>query len=184
MFDRRACLLCAAVLLSSMIVPIAWAQSGTKVRTLPGTKPLTITQPLDEVMVAGIDRFALRELKASVARRAQYWNRDYSSAAAYTKSVAANRELFREIIGVVDPREPAAGFELLATTTDKALVAETAGYSAYAVRWPVLDGVTGEGLLLQPKGKIARAIRVGLNPIAPRRIGFDFISSRSNSRID
>jgi hypothetical protein len=27
---------------------------------LPGTKPLTIEQPLDEVMVAGISRFALR----------------------------------------------------------------------------------------------------------------------------
>ena len=32
-----------------------------------------------------------------------------------------------------------------------ALLAETAGFKVYQVRWPVLEGVHGEGLLLEPK---------------------------------
>ena len=44
---------------------------------LPGTKPLTIDKPLDEVMVAGISRFALRALQQSPLRRDALWARDY-----------------------------------------------------------------------------------------------------------
>ena len=33
---------------------------------------------------------------------------------------------------------------------DSALVAETDSYRIYQVRWPVLEGVFGEGLLLEP----------------------------------
>ena len=43
--------------------------------------------------------------------------------------------------------------ELVATLTQPALVAETASIEVFAVRWPVLRGVDGEGLLLEPKGK-------------------------------
>src|SRR5439155_19147263 len=32
--------------------------------------------------------------------------------------------------------------------------AETDLYKVYAIRWPVFEGVDGEGLLLEPKGKI------------------------------
>jgi hypothetical protein len=50
---------------------------------LPGTAPLTIQQPLDEVMVEGLDRFCLRELAASREGRAARWNRDFANAQAY-----------------------------------------------------------------------------------------------------
>jgi dienelactone hydrolase len=36
-----------------------------------------------------------------------------------------------------------------------ALVAETDGYRVWQVRWPVLEGVFGEGLILEPNGKPA-----------------------------
>ncbi|MFA6546758.1 MAG: hypothetical protein WCS99_20240, partial [Limisphaerales bacterium] len=42
-----------------------------------------------------------------------------------------------------------------------AVVAETPGFTVFSVRWPVLDGVTGEGLLLEPKSA-ARAQIVAL----------------------
>src|SRR5260370_19811514 len=76
----------------------AWADP------LPGTKPLVIDQPLDVIMVDGIDRFALRETALSVASRAALWNRDYSSREAYEKSAAPNREHLRAILGAVDRR--------------------------------------------------------------------------------
>ena len=41
-----------------------------------------------------------------------------------------------------------------ATTTAPALVAEDDTFRVYQVRWPVLEGVHGEGLLLEPKGEV------------------------------
>src|SRR5262249_25246248 len=94
-----------------------------------------------------------RELAALVKKRAHYWKPEYSSPEAYTKSVAPYRERLKKILGVVDPRVPKVEMEYLATTDQSALVAEGKDYKVYAVRWPVLDGVDGEGLLLEPKSK-------------------------------
>ena len=124
---------------------------------LPGTKVLTETRPLDEVMVDGIDRFCLREIKAARDNREQHWNRDFSSVEAYQKSIAGNRERFREYIGAVDPRVTAASpntfsFETLDSIERSSVVARSNDVTVYAVRWQVLDGVTAEGLLLRPEG--------------------------------
>ncbi|HEY3964624.1 MAG TPA: hypothetical protein VGM05_08760 [Planctomycetaceae bacterium] len=118
--------------------------------TLPGTKPLTIEQPLDVIMVDGIDRFALREIAASVRNRESLWKRDYSSRAAYEQSVTANREHLRTILGAIDGRVSARAIELIGTNFQPPLVARGPHYNVLAVRWQVLDGVTAEGLLLQP----------------------------------
>lgn len=123
---------------------------------LPGTAPLTIQQPLDEVMVAGLHRFCLRELAASRESRGTRWNRDVSSAQAYAASVASNRERFRKAIGAVDPRLTADPmnshrFELVSALDRSSVVARSPLVTVHAVRWQVLDGVSGEGLLLVPE---------------------------------
>ena len=144
--------LSARLVFVCLAIPCALIQSlAAADKTLPGTKPLTIKAPLDEVMVSGIDQFALRELEGSADRRAARWKRDYSSHEAYTKSVAENRQRFRTIIGAVDQRVSSPRIELIATTDTDSVVATHAGYTVRAVRWQVLDGVTAEGLLLQPK---------------------------------
>ncbi|MFN6108608.1 MAG: hypothetical protein ACK5EA_29655, partial [Planctomycetaceae bacterium] len=89
-------LVCCAWLLLAPLASLGWPQSGAP---LPGTKKLELDKPLDEVMVDGIDRFALREIAEGVAKRASYWKRNYSSPAAYEQSIAANREHLREILG-------------------------------------------------------------------------------------
>ncbi len=128
---------------------------------LAGTSLLEGTQPLDLQMIEGIDRFALREIERSRTSRESRWDRDYSSTEAYEKSIAANRERFRIIIGAVDPRVEAKGLEFIATTTQDSLVAENALFSIHAVRWPVLTGVTAEGLFLKPKTQaIARVVAI------------------------
>jgi hypothetical protein len=127
---------------------------------LPGTEPLVMDQPLDVVMVDGIDRFCLREIAASAAKRAQYWKPDYTSHEAYRKSVEPNRERLKTILGVVDARVATRGLELL-TTVDQpsSIVAENDTYTVHRVRWAVLEGVTGEGLFLKPKKPaVARVI--------------------------
>ncbi|NBR87301.1 MAG: hypothetical protein EBS84_03260 [Proteobacteria bacterium] len=118
---------------------------------LPGTQPLTREGDFSEQMVAGIQKFLLRETENSIAARAQLWARDRSSPEAYAKSVEPNRQHLAKILGVVDPRIPFKALEFIATTRDSAILAETPQFKVFAVRWPVLDGVTGEGLLLEPK---------------------------------
>ncbi|MDB5308454.1 MAG: putative dienelactone hydrolase [Gemmataceae bacterium] len=120
---------------------------------LPGTKPLTAEGDLSRKMLDGAHRFAERAIERSVQSRAKLWNRDPSSRAAYERSVQANRERFQKMIGVVDRRVPAA-MERFGDDDNPALVAETGSFRVYQVRWPVLDGVRGEGLLLEPTGPV------------------------------
>jgi dienelactone hydrolase len=128
---------------------------------LPGTRPLTRQGDLSAQMVEGIDKFLMRETERSAAERPRLWQRNFSSREAYAKSVAPNRAHFRNFIGAVDARVPAVALEYIATTAEPSLVAETDRYTIHAVRWPVFEGVFGEGLLLEPKGPlVARVVAV------------------------
>ncbi len=118
---------------------------------LPGTAPLTWPDTdLSGRLMDGAHRFVERKIDESEGRRAAHWSRDFSSAAAYERSVAPNRERLRAIIGVVDTRLPPA-MERYGDDVRPALVAETPRYRVFQVRWPVLEGVWGAGLLVQPK---------------------------------
>jgi dienelactone hydrolase len=119
--------------------------------SLPGTKPLTEDGDLAAKMVAGIDKHLMRELDASVKKRQEFWKPEFSSPEAYTKSVEPNRERLRKILGIVDKRLPVTELEYVSSTNHPALVAETDDYKVFAIRWPVFEGVDGEGLLLEPK---------------------------------
>jgi hypothetical protein len=79
---------------------------------LPGTAPLETQGDLAEQMVAGIDRFLLREIDASVDKRARHWKRDFSSREAYDKSVAPNRARLAKIIGAHEVRTECDDLEL------------------------------------------------------------------------
>ena len=122
-------------------------------QTLPGTKPLAMKGDPARQMLDGIDRYLTRATAASVVQRKDYWKPDYSSAGAYARSVQPNRDRFKKIIGAVDARSPIKELEYVGGTSQEAVVAQTKKYTVYAVRWPVLPGVYGEGLLLEPKGK-------------------------------
>ena len=74
---------------------------------LPGTKPLTMTGDITSELVAGVDRFLLKQIDESAAKREKYWKRDFSSPAAYQASVEPNRKRLAHILGVRDARVPA-----------------------------------------------------------------------------
>src|ERR1051325_9988531 len=84
--NSSRCAMALATLLATLVTPLFAAD------TLPGTQSLTLTGDLSAQMVAGIDRFLDRELEASVAKRAEFWKRDFTSPDAYEKSAAPNRE--------------------------------------------------------------------------------------------
>ena len=103
-------------------------------QSLPDTEPLTTNADISSEMVAGIDSFLMRELEA-----------------ARTAPVSAgNRERFRHIIGLKDRRVPFDSPSLLSTLASSSLIAKTSSFEVHRVSWPVLDGVTAEGLLLKP----------------------------------
>ena len=46
---------------------------------LPGSRPLKLEGDIPSQLVAGVDRFLLRHLEASIDRRAAHWKRDLAS---------------------------------------------------------------------------------------------------------
>lgn len=117
---------------------------------LPGTEAFTMEGDIAAAMVAGIHGYLKQRTDASVTTRQQQWHQDFSSSKAYELSVAPNRERFAKVIGLIDRRLPSPVPSLDVRLGDDAVVASGEGYKVYAVRWPVLAGVDGEGLLLEP----------------------------------
>jgi len=149
------------LVIAGLLLAVSEESAMSAQRELPGTRPLEMTGDLAAQMVAGLREFMLKHIDASVTSREKLWQRDFSSPEAYTRSVAPNRERFKAYIGAVDPRVAFDGIELVATMASPAMVAEGAGYTVHAARWPVLDGVDAEGLLLQPKGEpVARVVAI------------------------
>jgi dienelactone hydrolase len=143
---------CGLALLFACVSALALAGPAEPL-PLPGTRPLTEDGDLSKAMLDGLHRFTERKLDASVQTRAKRWNRDSSSRDAYERSVEANRASFKRVIGVVDPRLPVT-LERFGDDRAPALVAQGDCFRAYQVRWPVLEGVHGEGLLLEPAGGV------------------------------
>lgn len=71
---------------------------------LAGTAPLTWDGDIPLRMIDDLHAFADRETAASVARRAQHWNRDFTSRTAYEKSIAPNRARLAKYLGVTEKR--------------------------------------------------------------------------------
>ena len=126
---------------------------------LAGTAPLTMEGDLSAQMIAGIARFLERQTGAAAAQREQFWKPELSGdRSAYERSVQSNRERFAVMIGVIDPRVADSDVEYVGSVSVPSKVAETDRFTAYAVRWPALAGVYGEGLLLQPKATVGARV--------------------------
>ncbi len=117
------------------------------------TAPLTIEGDIASHLVAGVDRFLLRELSDSVAQRGRHWQRDFTSHTAYAKSVEPNRQRLAHIIGLRDERVAFEGLTLASTTAGSALAGQTERITIRAVHWPAFGDVTATGLLLEPRGR-------------------------------
>ena len=121
--------------------------------SLPGTQPLTVEGDLAMKMVDGIHAFLDRKLQAVEKERDQLWDR-----MDRIQFVAESRQRFRKIIGAVDNRVSIKALELVGSTSSPAQIATGRGFKVFRVRWPVFEGVHGEGLLLQPDGPLAARI--------------------------
>ena len=127
-----------------------WAGPVQTAEPLPGTQPLTETGDLAAKMVQGIHTYLDREIAASVAKRQALWKPDFRTPEAYRKSLQPNRERLRKMLGIVDERVPPR-MEFLNGPGYSSVVANTEDYWIDEVRWSVLPGVDGEGLLITQK---------------------------------
>ncbi len=116
-------------------------------------------EDLSDRLMTGAHRFVERKIAEAPAKRATLWARDYSSPETYAKSVIPNRTSLKIILGAVDERLPAA-MERYGDEANPALVAETERMRIYQVRWPVLDGFWGCGLLAEPKAAAVASVVV------------------------
>src|SRR4051812_2489341 len=144
----RTAILLAFPAIAALSGAIARAQEAGP--PLPGTRPLSMTGDIASTLVAGVDRFLLRQIEESTARRAAYSKRDLPAAEADRKRLA-------HILGVRDPRVPFAGPQLVGTIARPDLLASGDRYNVFAVRWPAFGDVTGEGLLLEPGDRLGVA---------------------------
>src|SRR5579883_431088 len=95
----RPRLVCTFALLAAL-------PTALRAESLPGTRPLEMKGDLATQMVAGIDKYLMRELEASRAERLKRWKLDTSSRDAYLKALQARRDRLKQILGVVDQRLP------------------------------------------------------------------------------
>jgi dienelactone hydrolase len=143
-----------------VLTMVGWAGPADAGSPLPRTKPLE--WPEDDLsgrLMDGAHRFIEGQIRAARAQRSRFWKYDASSRQAYEASVVENRQQLRQIIGAVDPRLPAR-MERFGDGVSRACVAETSLYRVFQVRWPVLDGVFGEGLLVQPRTTLSAHVVV------------------------
>jgi dienelactone hydrolase len=148
----------------------------------PDTAPLDWTEEdLSGRMMDGAHRFVEAQIAQASKNRSRFWNHDASSPTAWDRSVQTNRERLAVILGATAPR-PKPTMERFGDDAAPALVAETSHYRIYQVRWPVLDGVFGEGLLVQPRGEVKAHLVVvpDCNQIPEQLIGL----AQGDPRID
>ena len=168
------------ITLFSLLATVPFARS----QALPGTGLLTEKADFADLMPTGMQQYLDRENASARNQREQFWHLDFSSKEAYLHSVEENRKEFRRIIGVVDarvrPEAPFATAPYFATSK----IGRGSGYNVLAVRWHVLAGLDGEGLLLKPdREPRARIVAlpdadqspeglIGLTPGVPRELQF------------
>lgn len=145
-------IICGMICVCAFLPLAASLGRAAEPETLPNTQPLMMQGDIASQLVGGADRFLLRKLAESTDAREQYWQRDITSAEAYEKSLAPNRQRLARILGVRDARAPLIELELAATTSQPALLGKGKQYEIFKVRWPAFGDVYGEGLLLEPAG--------------------------------
>jgi dienelactone hydrolase len=105
-----------------------------------------MTGDIASELVAGVDRFLLKQIDESIVNRPKYWTRDFSSPTAYNASVEPNRRRLAHILGVRDPRAQADPAETFDGASDPMIAQTGENYRVRNIRWPAFGDVTGEGL--------------------------------------
>lgn len=133
----------------------------------PGTHSLNWDFDVSEYMITEAHELIDKEIDESIENRKQLWNRDFTSIESYKESIYSNRLRFMSILGIPTNANQSINYnsieydaqhsgllEKYSYETDPIVIGETSKYRIFQVRWPMAEGVWGEGLLLTPKKEI------------------------------
>lgn len=139
----------------------------TLLEVLPNTKKLTWQGDMSARLLDSAHGFIDKQIANAAQDRLAKWNYNFNSVSAYEKSIEPNRNHFNTLIGLSkndNPfgdyntgwpySQPVISMKQIKDIGEPYLVAETDKYEVYKVRWPSLNKVYGEGLLIKPKQKI------------------------------
>ena len=126
-------------------------QIDSEAARLPGTTPLSLEGDAAAQMIAGIHRYLDRELDAADSAALEALQNPAAAGDSADALLGEKRQELARYIGVIDERKPVPALEFVCSTADPFRIAATRTYDIHAMRWPVLEGVDGEGLLLRPK---------------------------------
>jgi len=102
-------------------------------------------------LLDGAHRFVEVKIEEAKAQRTQDWTNGLSSNERKERFLSEKRDKLRTILGIVPQLRPAFSIEIIANVSGPVAVAEIKKYTIYQIKWPVLEGMFGEGLLLRPK---------------------------------
>ena len=139
-----------SIALCSLWVSAAFSQV-TNEPYLGDVQPIKMKGDIASKLVSDVDKFLLGQIKSTKATRSKKWMAEYEASADKEKFFEAKRKRLAHILGVRDKRIPFDSPELISTLKTSSLIATSEKYDVHAIRFPVLEGVTVEGLLLEPK---------------------------------
>jgi len=150
------------------MVPAAWAQQPDAPQVLAGTQPLTSEGDLTSQLVDQVDAFLLRQLAGAADLRAQHWPKPTAGRelAQWQAAVEPWRQQLSTMIGLRDRRVEPAKLWLESEPGEARAYASGQAWRAERVRWPVLAGVDGSGLWVQPQTGMAARFRAVVVPDA------------------
>ncbi|MCS7237046.1 MAG: hypothetical protein NZ899_02100 [Thermoguttaceae bacterium] len=143
------------------LLPNAWGQSfGEPAGPLPNSLPLELEGDLASRMIDGIHVFLDRYLPLVREERLKTWGEllaplpsKGSSSASVPEKLNELRHRLRRICGVRDNLTAKPRLFIKSAVDQTAVVARSEHVDIYEVFWPAFDDVTGEGLLLLPRGE-------------------------------
>ncbi len=126
---------------------------GEPGEVLPGTQRLTWQGDLAARLVEGADRFLLRKTDDMARSRRASWQAASGTEEAFAQFRAARRQDLQWMLGTTDVRPPYAAPLQTSPVGDSATVAASSTFSLIRIHWPSLDGIDGDGILLEPAGE-------------------------------
>lgn len=146
--------------LTAIVLYVVLSQMVSAQQPLPGTKPLAWPEvELPDRLMDGAHRFVERQIELSVTRRPAFWAAADAPAEEWADAIKRNRDRLKTVLGVVDERLPPR-IEYFGNTPERTIAYLHESYSVAQVRWPVVDGVWGEGLYILPKQPVAAVVLV------------------------
>lgn len=127
--------------------------------------PLTWEGDIASRLVSDVDEFLLEQIDRTRSLRRSHWTKGMIGDDASNRAWLENaREVLKVVLGIKKTAPADVQIYPWVTAESNAIILEDDLLRARVVRWPVLEGVHGEGLLIEPvSGAVTGTVIVSLD---------------------